>query len=312
MTCLYQLFSQRDIPSKVVDVDILDDNSPVILTSDGALRFFDKTLSQQVSPISHCMLKTIFCPGLLPSALRESLKVLLMDAKMREGVSPVNLAHYRLVLSRSSLSDIERQLMLAQLHALNADDFNHLSSPQCDSMAERGLFVSKLFGDQYECDLWSLARFYLGKEGNPTDSISSRFDVLCDTVTFRKNELLHCAVFDAKRATYDQLVGHIGKLVLLKKHDQAVQLLLDTDATHPQYLTDNLKACLISAVHNSSEYQSTMKLVATNLIASGKMADGVQLLSLIDLNVDACRYMQSYGEWYQAAWLAKVRSSDLY
>ena len=49
-----------------------------------------------------------------------------------------------------------------------------------------------------------------------------------------------------------------------------------------------------------------MKLVATNLIASGRLAEGVQLLCLIDKGLDACRYLQTYGAWDQAVWLAKV------
>ena len=34
--------------------------------------------------------------------------------------------------------------------------------------------------------------------------------------------------------------------------------------------------------------------------------DGIQLLSLIDKGLDACRYLQAYGQWEEAAWLAKV------
>lgn len=36
------------------------------------------------------------------------------------------------------------------------------------------------------------------------------------------------------------------------------------------------------------------------------LAEGVQLLCLIDKAADACRYLQTYGEWSRAAWLAKV------
>lgn len=34
--------------------------------------------------------------------------------------------------------------------------------------------------------------------------------------------------------------------------------------------------------------------------------EGVQLLCLIDKGLDACRYLQAYGYWETAAWLAKV------
>lgn len=36
------------------------------------------------------------------------------------------------------------------------------------------------------------------------------------------------------------------------------------------------------------------------------LLEGVQLLCLIDKAADACRYLQTYGEWNRAAWLAKV------
>ncbi|PKU30729.1 wd repeat-containing protein hypothetical protein [Limosa lapponica baueri] len=35
------------------------------------------------------------------------------------------------------------------------------------------------------------------------------------------------------------------------------------------------------------------------------LIEGVQLLCLIDKAADACRYLQTYGEWNRAAWLAK-------
>ena len=51
--------------------------------------------------------------------------------------------------------------------------------------------------------------------------------------------------------------------------------------------------------------QSTVKLVATSMIAAGKVSEGCQLLCLINKALDACRYMQTYGQWHQAIWLAK-------
>lgn len=39
------------------------------------------------------------------------------------------------------------------------------------------------------------------------------------------------------------------------------------------------------------------------------LPEGVQLLCLINKAADACRYLQTYGEWNRAAWLAKVAAS---
>lgn len=33
--------------------------------------------------------------------------------------------------------------------------------------------------------------------------------------------------------------------------------------------------------------------------------EGAQLLALIDKGLDACRYLQTYGNWYKSVWLAK-------
>lgn len=42
-------------------------------------------------------------------------------------------------------------------------------------------------------------------------------------------------------------------------------------------------------------FQETMTLIS----------EGVQLLCLIDKGQDACRYLQTYGEWHHSVWLAK-------
>jgi hypothetical protein len=49
------------------------------------------------------------------------------------------------------------------------------------------------------------------------------------------------------------------------------------------------------------------KLVATNLIANGKVDEGVQLLCTIDLCAEACRYLQDHNQWERSIWLAKLR-----
>ncbi len=49
--------------------------------------------------------------------------------------------------------------------------------------------------------------------------------------------------------------------------DRAVQLLLESESTHPCYYTDSLKACLATAIDCNATAQSTVKFVSTNLIA---------------------------------------------
>ena len=70
----------------------------------------------------------------------------------------------------------------------------------------------------------------------------------------------------------------------------------------------------MSSIKNSKtidpNLQSSIKLVATNLIANGKLLEGIELLCLVGLVIDACRYLQDNNQWYKAAWVAKMRLSE--
>ncbi|XP_047128065.1 WD repeat-containing protein 11 isoform X1 [Hydra vulgaris] len=138
-------------------------------------------------------------------------------------------------------------------------------------------------------------------------SLDTNFDVLCNNTFYKKLQLYRIALFDSHRATYEHTRLCAEKLILAGKSDRAVHVLLENEPSDANYYTDALRACLIATVSLSGVSQSTIKLVATNLIASGKLKEGAELLCLVDKGTDACRYLQTYGEWELAAWLAKVR-----
>ncbi|KAL3863810.1 hypothetical protein ACJMK2_005541 [Sinanodonta woodiana] len=131
------------------------------------------------------------------------------------------------------------------------------------------------------------------------------FDLLCDNQSFKKYQLERVALHDSKRATYEHTKKCAENYIMLGQSDRAVQLLLETEPDRDAYYTDSLKACLVASVRSSGASQSTIKLVATNLIANGRLMEGVQLLCMIDKGLDACRYLQTYGSWDKAVWLAK-------
>lgn len=66
-----------------------------------------------------------------------------------------------------------------------------------------------------------------------------------------------------------------SSLCCCSQTDRAVQLLLETSADNPSYYCDSLKACLVTTITSSGPSQSTIKLVATNMIANGKLAGSV-------------------------------------
>ncbi|KAK3729030.1 hypothetical protein RRG08_005403 [Elysia crispata] len=132
------------------------------------------------------------------------------------------------------------------------------------------------------------------------------YDMLCDNYSFKKYELDRVHLQDSKRATMEHTQKCADSYVQLGQSDRAVQLLLETESEAENYYIDCLKACLVASVRSSGASQSTIKLVATNLIASGRLTEGVQLLCLINKGLDACRYLQTYGSWDHAVWLAKA------
>ncbi|XP_014675037.1 PREDICTED: WD repeat-containing protein 11-like [Priapulus caudatus] len=131
------------------------------------------------------------------------------------------------------------------------------------------------------------------------------WDILTDGATFQKNNHEQLALHESKRTSYELTQQCVEEMVLLGQGDRAVHMLLETDADSEAYYADCLRACLVATIRSSGASQSTIKLVATNLIANGKLSEGIQLLCLIDKGMDACRYLQSYGKWNMAAWLAK-------
>lgn len=56
-----------------------------------------------------------------------------------------------------------------------------------------------------------------------------------------------------------------------------------------------------------SDFRETAPVSLVGLLFC--LPEGVQLLCLIDKAADACRYLQTYGEWSRAAWLARVGDS---
>ena len=122
---------------------------------------------------------------------------------------------------------------------------------------------------------------------------------------FQFHELEKLTIHESKGLEGSQRDNLGRRLAVIGERDRVVRLLLDADSTNQQFYTDCLRACLLAATQHSTQAQSTIKLVATNLIAAGNIWEGVELLCVIGKAVDACRYLQSYGHWDHSVWLAK-------
>eukprot|EP00054_Salpingoeca_dolichothecata_P029077 m.225827 g.225827 ORF g.225827 m.225827 type:complete len:1145 (-) comp26390_c0_seq9:52-3486(-) len=133
------------------------------------------------------------------------------------------------------------------------------------------------------------------------------FGLVCHTKPLYDARIERLRIHGARtrRLSMDLKQNSTQQHVLLGQHNQAIQMLLETDAKQDSFYVDSLRACIIAAISSPSDCQNTIKLVAMNLIASGQLDQGVELLCLINNGLDACRYLQTYGHWEKAASLAK-------
>ncbi|KAL5022239.1 hypothetical protein ScPMuIL_001394 [Solemya velum] len=325
--------------SRIVDVEWAGSDRPVIATADGSVHILNLMLNKFVSPMEEWELRDeIFCPHILPAKGSLLMKMLLQDQLW----SP----EYKISIDSMSEDEKSLENAInGHLKLLENDVTAYLPMCEFGT-AERCLLVSRIFGDESDLHFWTVALHYLRAEkrkdtkgmhqdnlfpSTSTNKVTNDlvllennavfeesqkvyidnplercYDILCDSSSFQKYQLDRVSLHDSKRATYDHTKKCAENYIMLGQTDRAVQLLLETEPDNDSYHIDCLRACLVASIRSSGASQSTIKLVATNLIANGKLSEGVQLLCLIEKSLDACRYLQTYGAWDQAVWLAKA------
>ncbi|XP_036121101.1 WD repeat-containing protein 11 isoform X1 [Molossus molossus] len=304
--------SGRNVTFRILDVDWCTSDKVILASDDGCIRVLEMSMKSTCFRMDEQELtEPVWCPYLLIPRAALALKAFLLHQPWG--------GQYSLDISCVDYPENEeiKKLLQEQLNSLSSDIKKLLLDPEF-TLLQRCLLVSRLYGDESELQFWTVASHYLhswarsaAPEAAPQDRASSPLDichdVLCENTCFQKFQLERVNLQEVKRSTYDHTRKCTDQLLLLGQTDRAVQLLLETSADNQHYYCDALKACLATTAPSSGPSQSTIKLVATNMIANGKLAEGVQLLCLIDKAADACRYLQTYGEWGRAAWLAKVR-----
>jgi len=140
--------------------------------------------------------------------------------------------------------------------------------------------------------------------------VPAYYDILLDSNQLRSNELERTDSQEKKRPDQELTKKLIEKNLLLGRNPRAVNLLLDTTPDHPDFFNRAMKACVVSASISQEYYQQTTKIIAENLIAIGKLDDGIQFLCLIGKAMEACKYLQTCDRWYDAAILSKTNLSE--
>ncbi|XP_056292287.1 WD repeat-containing protein 11 [Pseudoliparis swirei] len=312
----------RNVNYRILDIDWCTSDKVVLASDDGCIRVLEMAMkSASYRMDEQDLTDPVWCPYLLVPRAALTLKAFLL-LQPWSGTFTMDITQ----VDYQEKGEI-KGLIQEQLNSLSNDMKSALQDPEL-SLLQRCLLVSRLFGDESDLNFWTVASHYLqsfAKARLPSGSSEEApaegarppahshldicHDVLCESSYFQKFQLDRVHLQEVKRSSYEHTKKCADQLLLLGQTDRAVQLLLETSADNSSYYCDSLKACLVTTITSSGPSQSTIKLVATNMIANGKLAEGVQLLCLIDKAEDACRYLQTYGEWNRATWLAKVRLS---
>ncbi|OON22727.1 WD domain, G-beta repeat protein, partial [Opisthorchis viverrini] len=197
------------------------------------------------------------------------------------------------------------------------------------TIIERCLWTAQLFGDTYEIRFWRMvaSRMLPGIGDERTHyALDLSWDLLADHSLYKSSAISRLNLLESSRSTVAHRNECIHYLLLLGQHERAVSLLLETPPNSPNYSANMHRACLLAAnlsgkflsPQNPSAnqvaedtYLSTVKLVATNLLSNGQLDTGIELLCLIGLYSDACRYLESFDRWEQSIWLAKCTLPDV-
>ncbi|KAM3185291.1 hypothetical protein ACTXT7_006688 [Hymenolepis weldensis] len=215
----------------------------------------------------------------------------------------------------------------------------HLSAPFESSqltIVERCLLTAQLFGDTYETAFWRVVAYQLLASGDKRkeDEFSSRWrrfgltdlvwDELTDEADYRSavvervNRLVHSN-------TLEQSDLCIRFLLLLGYEKESIKHLAETSTSSDSYSFNIHRACLLASQSyirdletavggESSEavsaarlnYTSSVKLLAVNLISNNHLYEGVEMLCILGMHIEACRYLEAYNEWGTAICLAKT------
>lgn len=192
---------------------------------------------------------------------------------------------------------------------------NHTNGSIGGTLPENCFRAALHCGDHLQADFWTVANYYLhmyaGRENVvPLDTV---YDLLCDGTSYRLMAAERAALYQSKPRAYEHTRQLTRDLLLLNDKDKAIALLLNTEQEHNHFYSNHLLACLAAILQPTGcngNAHSTLKLVATHLIASGHTWQGVEILILNGQVIDACRYLQSNNFWEDSARVAKLLLMD--
>lgn len=274
----------------ILDAEWSASDRPLLACSDGSVRVFDISLNQCSSSLAEDAQERISFPLLMPRSAFQAVKSGLQ----------LNLS------ASTECTNSHKDLILNYIS-------DHIPSNEA-GIPERCFRAALQCGDQPQAELWTVASYYLrfhaGKECIPLDTV---YDLLCDSSTYRQMAAERAALYQSKPRAYEHTRQLTRDHLLLNDKDKAIALLLNTEPEHGHFYSNHLLACLAAILQPAGCHgnaHSTLKLVATHLIASGHIWQGVEILILNGQVPDACRYLQANHLWEDSARVAKLLLMD--
>ena len=298
----------RNASLAVLDADWSASDRPLLAFSDGTLRVFDLSLQK--------------CWSHVPDYARGDATT-ARSCSSSSSASPSLMARTSLLAIRSALQlNLRDFSQLADGCRTRAQVVDYLTDCRLDDQgtaateeahpSDWALLAARRCGDALQCDFWTVASHHLKSRAKrrQQDQLDTAYDLLCDPATYRLMAAERAALYQSKPRVYEQTRQLTRDHLLLDDKDKAIALLLNTDADHDHFYSNHLLACLAAVLQQPSGCQgnahSTIKLVATHLIASGHVWHGVEILILNGQVGDACRYLQSNNLWHDSARVAKL------
>ncbi|CAJ0593137.1 unnamed protein product [Cylicocyclus nassatus] len=244
--------------------------SPILLTNDNVLRYAP-------SPIKNTPM------------LEKDIPLLLNPKRITQLKSDFD--------SSSSEEPAIWKIAQRKVHQAPAPDSVDISA------LKNKLLLSRFLGDVSVCNLLEIICSVLSEEGN---QLPPNLQLYWPNKTFRERELrVTCAACSAGNIEESRLVER-AVVAGGKAKERAVDRLIGSnDLRHA-----SMKAALLVSSQESEQARSLIKLIATNLIASDMIEDGVELLFLVKAGADACKYLQSQRQWDKSIVYAKMGLED--
>lgn len=172
------------------------------------------------------------------------------------------------------------------------------------SKLRREKVVRRFTGDHFSADLLSVVidRF----APSDKDHLAPNLQMFWENSAFKERESrvisVACA---AEQAMERRLVEQAVVVGGPAKERVTDRLIVSADLRYA-----SIKAALLVSCQDNEKAKSLIKLIATNLIASDLIEDGVELLFLVGAGGDACKYLQSQKLWTKSIVYAKMGLDD--